>query len=153
MFALFNQCPDNTVQTGIGKVDPARKFKCTTAARAETIVHEKIGSFSKQCPSLGTLTCRAKTTRIPLQCKVLCKFFEISFCLIHFINFINFYSIQNEFQWEAKKVKKSFKENEIQVFLNMFLEIEFYFRYSTVVFICIDIHIYICVHICVARIV
>ena len=136
MFALFNQCPDNTVQTGIGKVDPARKFKCTTAARAETIVHEKIVSFSKQCPSLGTLTCRAKTS-----------FFEISFCIIHFINFINFYSIQNEFQWEAKKVKKSFKENEIQVFLNMFLEIEFYFRYSTVVFICIDIHI------CVARIV
>ena len=133
MFALFNQCPDNTVQTGIGKVDPARKFKCTTAARAETIVHEKIVSFSKQCPSLGTLTCRAKTS-----------FFEISFCIIHFINF---YSIQNEFQWEAKKVKKSFKENEIQVFLNMFLEIEFYFRYSTVVFICIDIHIYIYVYI------
>jgi len=27
------QCPGDTVQTGTGKVDPARKFKCTTAAR------------------------------------------------------------------------------------------------------------------------
>ena len=25
-------CPGDTVQTGTGKVDPARKFKCTTAA-------------------------------------------------------------------------------------------------------------------------
>ena len=33
MSALFTQCPGNTVQTGTGKVDPARKFKCTTAAR------------------------------------------------------------------------------------------------------------------------
>jgi hypothetical protein len=31
--ALFTQCPGDTVQTGTGKVDPARKFKCTTAAR------------------------------------------------------------------------------------------------------------------------
>jgi len=30
--ALFNKCPDNTGQTGTEKVDPARKFKCTTAA-------------------------------------------------------------------------------------------------------------------------
>ena len=30
--ALFTQCPGDTVQTGTGKVDPARKFKCTTAA-------------------------------------------------------------------------------------------------------------------------
>ena len=33
MSALFSQCPGDTVQTGTGKVDPARKFKCTTAAR------------------------------------------------------------------------------------------------------------------------
>ena len=32
-FALFTQCPGDTVQTGPGKVDPVRKFKCTTAAR------------------------------------------------------------------------------------------------------------------------
>jgi len=31
--ALFKQCPGDTVQTGSGKVDPAQKFKCTTAAR------------------------------------------------------------------------------------------------------------------------
>jgi len=31
--ALFKQCPGDTVQTGTGEVDPARKFKCTTAAR------------------------------------------------------------------------------------------------------------------------
>jgi len=35
--ALFTQCPGNTVQTGTGKVDPARKFQCTTAARAQLI--------------------------------------------------------------------------------------------------------------------
>ena len=33
MSALFTQCPGDTVQTGTGKVDPARKFKCTTVAR------------------------------------------------------------------------------------------------------------------------
>ena len=32
--ALLTQSPGDTVQTGTGKVDPARKFKCTTAARA-----------------------------------------------------------------------------------------------------------------------
>ena len=31
--ALLVQSPGDTVQTGTGKVDPARKFKCTTAAR------------------------------------------------------------------------------------------------------------------------
>ena len=31
--AIFTQCPVDTVRTGTGKVDPARKFKCTTAAR------------------------------------------------------------------------------------------------------------------------
>ena len=35
MSALFTQCPGDTVQTGTGKVDPAWKFKCTTAARAQ----------------------------------------------------------------------------------------------------------------------
>ena len=30
---LLTQCPCGTVQTGTGKVDPARKLKCTTAAR------------------------------------------------------------------------------------------------------------------------
>ena len=29
MSTLFTQCPGDTVQTGTGKVDPARKFKCT----------------------------------------------------------------------------------------------------------------------------
>ena len=33
MSALFIQCPGDTVQTETEKVDPARKFKCTTAAR------------------------------------------------------------------------------------------------------------------------
>ena len=33
MSALFTQCPADTVQTRTGKDDPARKFKCTTAAR------------------------------------------------------------------------------------------------------------------------
>ena len=31
--ALLTQCPGDTVQTGTGKVDPARKFKCNTVAR------------------------------------------------------------------------------------------------------------------------
>jgi len=30
---LLRVCPGDTVQTGTGKVVPARKFKCTTAAR------------------------------------------------------------------------------------------------------------------------
>ena len=33
MSALLTQSPGDTVQTGTGKFDPARKFKCTTAAR------------------------------------------------------------------------------------------------------------------------
>ena len=33
MSALLTQSPGDTVQTGTGKVDPARKFKCTMAAR------------------------------------------------------------------------------------------------------------------------
>jgi len=33
VLALFTQCPGETVQTWTGKVDLARKFKCTTAAR------------------------------------------------------------------------------------------------------------------------
>ena len=36
MFALLTQCPYGTVQTGTEKVDPARKFKCTMAAREES---------------------------------------------------------------------------------------------------------------------
>ena len=32
MFALLTR-PGDTIQTGTGKVNPARKFKCTTAAR------------------------------------------------------------------------------------------------------------------------
>ena len=31
--ALSTQCPEDTVQTGTGKLDPARKFKCTKAVR------------------------------------------------------------------------------------------------------------------------
>ena len=30
---LFTRCLSDTVQTGTGKVDAARKFKCTTATR------------------------------------------------------------------------------------------------------------------------
>ena len=30
---IYTQCPGDTVQTGTGKVDPARKFKCTTTVR------------------------------------------------------------------------------------------------------------------------
>ena len=30
---ILTQSPGDTVQTGTGKVDPARNFKCTTAAR------------------------------------------------------------------------------------------------------------------------
>ena len=33
MSALLTQSPGDTVQTGTGKVDPARKLKCTKAAR------------------------------------------------------------------------------------------------------------------------
>ena len=33
MSALLTQCPGDTVQTGTGKVDPARKFQFTTTAR------------------------------------------------------------------------------------------------------------------------
>ena len=29
----WTQCPGDAVQTGTGKVDPARKFKCTSAVR------------------------------------------------------------------------------------------------------------------------
>ena len=36
MSALFTQCPGDTIQTGIGKVDPHRKFKCSTAARVQS---------------------------------------------------------------------------------------------------------------------
>ena len=37
MPALFTQCTGNTVQTGTGKVDPARIFKFTTAAHDKRI--------------------------------------------------------------------------------------------------------------------
>ena len=33
IYSLFTLCPGNSVQTGTGKVDPAWKFKYTTAAR------------------------------------------------------------------------------------------------------------------------
>ena len=35
--ALITQSPGDTVQTGTGKADPARKLKCTTAARVRKI--------------------------------------------------------------------------------------------------------------------
>ena len=41
MSTLFTQCPSDTVQTKTGKVDPARKFKCTTAARGKWILKLK----------------------------------------------------------------------------------------------------------------
>ena len=39
MSALLAQSPGDTVRTGTGKVDPARKFKCTTAARVMKPFH------------------------------------------------------------------------------------------------------------------
>ena len=45
MSALFTQCPGDTVQTGTGKVDPARKFKCTTAARVD-VFFSRFSGFS-----------------------------------------------------------------------------------------------------------
>ena len=39
MSALLTQRPGDTVQTGIGKVDPARKLKCTTAVRITCTVY------------------------------------------------------------------------------------------------------------------
>ena len=33
---LLTQSPGDKVQTETGKVDPARKFKCTTAARVQS---------------------------------------------------------------------------------------------------------------------
>ena len=45
MSALLTQCPGITVQTGTGKVDPARKFKCTTAVREITKTREKVTKF------------------------------------------------------------------------------------------------------------
>ena len=38
MSALFTQCPGDTIQTGTGKIDPARILKCTKAACAEKSV-------------------------------------------------------------------------------------------------------------------
>jgi len=49
--ALFTQGLVDTVQTVTGKVDPARKFKCTTAARGLrayfTSVSKKTDRFKK----------------------------------------------------------------------------------------------------------
>ena len=33
MSTVIDQCPGDTVHSGTGKVDPVRKFKCTTADR------------------------------------------------------------------------------------------------------------------------
>ena len=44
--ALFNQCPGDTVQTGIGKDDRARKFKCTKAGRDWSRFQTATKSFS-----------------------------------------------------------------------------------------------------------
>jgi len=38
---LFTQCPGDTVQTGTGKVYPARKLKCTMAARVLSFLENK----------------------------------------------------------------------------------------------------------------
>ena len=42
MSALITQCLGDTVQTGTRKVDPARKFKCTTAARETSTEPENL---------------------------------------------------------------------------------------------------------------
>ena len=52
MSALIIQCPGDTVQTGTGKVDPARKFKCTMAARG---LQRTVGTYNAQFTS----TCSA----------------------------------------------------------------------------------------------
>ena len=44
MSALLIQCPGDTVQTGTGKVDPARKIKCT-----------RVISAISYCSTYGTL--------------------------------------------------------------------------------------------------
>ena len=55
MSALLTQCPCFTVQTGTGKVDPARKLKCTTVARGmyvyfTAVLYSRVYSDSKFSP-------------------------------------------------------------------------------------------------------
>ena len=53
MSALSTQCPGNTVQTGTGNVDPARKFKCTTTARETPIASQLL---IRECQENNHLT-------------------------------------------------------------------------------------------------
>ena len=39
LVALFTQCPGDALQTGTGKINLARKFKCTTAARVQRLLY------------------------------------------------------------------------------------------------------------------
>ena len=39
------QCPGDTVQTVTGKIDPARKFKCTMAARELVLISVNFFNF------------------------------------------------------------------------------------------------------------
>jgi len=50
--ALYTQCPGNTVQSGTGKVDPAQKYKCTTAARVYGKTLLIFFNVSKMCSSI-----------------------------------------------------------------------------------------------------
>ena len=50
MSALFTQCPGDTVQTGTGKVDPAWKIKCTTAAR-DSVDSQQLENYFFYFPS------------------------------------------------------------------------------------------------------
>ena len=46
MSALFSLCPGDTVQTGTGKVDPARNFKCGRSTRVPSSTLRHFPSYS-----------------------------------------------------------------------------------------------------------
>ena len=49
MSSVFTQFLGDTVQTGTGKVDPARKFKCTTAARGLQFSIKLLNTLRRRC--------------------------------------------------------------------------------------------------------
>jgi len=89
--ALFTQCPGDKVQTGTGKVDPARKFKCTTAAR-ENIEIEVQVSMKIKNPRRDSMKnprarrgggCSLKELRLPKTGMIIATYINDS---IHFFN-------------------------------------------------------------------
>ena len=71
MSALLTQSPGDTVQTETGKVDPARKFKCTTAARAISISANEINTVLHT--NLFSLV-SFPALRVPCSCKIVSLF-------------------------------------------------------------------------------